>query len=67
MSESYGLCSRDGLPFLEEPVTPDEDGTFGAEPDDPRALGRFQDPYVIADFDPAHEQRDMCGEDGADG
>jgi hypothetical protein len=65
MSESYSLGSRDDFPFLEEPVTPDEDETFGAEPDDPRAAGRFEDAYAVSDFDPTHEERDMCGEEAS--
>lgn len=47
----------------EGPATPDEDETFGPEPDDPRAAGAFHEPYEVPDFDPAYEERDMCGEE----
>jgi hypothetical protein len=68
MSESDSLSSHDDLPPREGPTTPDEDETFGAEPDDHRAAGRFEDVYAVADFDPAYEQRDMCSEEAsADG
>jgi hypothetical protein len=52
--------SENDLHPLEGPRTPDEDHSFGAEPDDPRAAGRFEDPYDVLDFDPAHEQHDLC-------
>jgi hypothetical protein len=49
--------------LLEGPPTPDEDETFGPEPDDPGAAGSFEDPYEVPDFDPALEARDICGEE----
>ena len=61
----YESERQDDLPPLEMPVTPDEDETFGAEPDDPRAAGRFEDPYEVPEFDPSYEQRDMCSEEEA--
>ncbi len=68
MSESYSLSSHDDFPPPEGPTTPDEDEAFGAEPDDHRAAGGFEDAYAVADFDPTYEQRDMCSEeDRADG
>jgi hypothetical protein len=60
MSEIESLASDDDVASLEGPRTPDEDETFGPEPDDPRAAGRFEDPHDVPDFDPALEERDMC-------
>ena len=62
MSQSESLHSEDDFPTPDGPRTPDEDEAFGAELDDPRAAGRFEDPYDVPDFDPTHEQRDMCRE-----
>lgn len=46
------------------PTTPDDDATYGPELDDPRASGRFHDPYEVPDFDPALEQHGSCCEAG---
>ena len=62
MSQSRTLHSEADFLSPGGPRTPDEDEAFGAEPDDPRAAGRFEDPFDVPDFDPAHEQRDMCRE-----
>jgi hypothetical protein len=61
MSESETLTT-DTFPPTEGPTTPDEDDAFGPEPDDPRAAGAFGEPYEVPDFDPAHEERDICSE-----
>jgi len=45
---------------LAGPTTPDDDETFGPEPDDPRAAGAYHDPYDVPDYDPAHEEHDCC-------
>ena len=45
---------------VEGPLTPDDDETYGPEPDDPRAAGGYHDPYEVDDFDPANEQHEMC-------
>jgi hypothetical protein len=62
MPESGTLTTED-FPPPEGPTTPDEDETFGPEPDDPRAAGPFEQPYEVPDFDPALEQRDLCTEE----
>ena len=62
MFRSDGPHGAHDFPPPDGPRTPDEDDAFGAEPDDPRAAGRFDDPFDVPDFDPAHEQRDMCRE-----
>jgi hypothetical protein len=61
MSESETLTTET-FPATEGPTTPDEDDSFGPEPDDPRAAGAFGEPYEVPDFDPAHEERDICSE-----
>jgi hypothetical protein len=64
MSESETLTTDTFLP-MEGPTTPDEDESFGPEPDDPRAAGAFDEPYEVPDFNPAFELRDMCGEEAS--
>lgn len=46
------------------PTTPDDDATYGPEPDDPRASGTFHTPYDVPGFDPALEQHGSCCEVG---
>lgn len=46
------------------PTSPDEDETYGPEPDDPRAAGAYDDPYDVPDYDDALEQYD-CACQGA--
>ena len=65
MTEMSSIPLDDDFPPPEGPSTPDEDATFGPEPDDPRAAGRFDDPYDVPDFDPAFEERDMCSEEAS--
>jgi hypothetical protein len=62
MSESEALTTET-FPPPEGPTTPDEDETFGPEPDDPGAAGSFGDPYEVPDFDPALEVGDICSEE----
>jgi hypothetical protein len=47
------------LPY-DGPETPDEDATFGPEPDDPRAASPYGVPYEVTEYDPANEQMDIC-------
>jgi hypothetical protein len=47
---------------LQGPTTPEDDETFGPEPDDPRAAGGFEEPYEVPDFNAAYEERDICTE-----
>jgi len=61
MSEGAGAIDVDEDPVPEGPATPDVDESYGPERDDPRAAGAFNDPYQVEDFDPANEERDMCG------
>ena len=46
------------------PRTPDEDETFGREPDDPRLAGSFDTPYEVTQYDPANELMDICDRNG---
>jgi len=50
------------LDVLAGPVTPDDDESYGPEPDDPRGTGAYAVPYEVADFDPALEQHGSCCE-----
>ena len=63
MSESEQVLNEDSFPPPEGPASPDEDESYGSEPDDPRVAGKFEDPYEVPDFDPANEERDMCAEE----
>lgn len=47
MSQSESLHREDDFPPPDGPRTPEEDEAFGAELDDPRAAGRFEDPYDV--------------------
>jgi hypothetical protein len=48
---------EDAAVFAAGPTSPDDDETYGPEPDDPRAAGSYHDPYDVPDYDPAHEQQ----------
>lgn len=56
----------DELTGAEGPATPEEDETFGPEPDDPAAAAPFEQPYEVEDFDPVHEERDLHEVETAD-
>lgn len=61
--ERASLPSQDDeLDLYEGPATPDDDETFGPEPDDPRAAGTYEDAYEVPDYDPAHEEYGDCCE-----
>lgn len=63
MLESETLTTEETFAPPEGPMTPDEDETFGPEPDDPGAAGPFEQPYEVPDFDPAYEVGDICSEE----
>jgi len=65
MSDTEQPLHEDEFSLREGPARPEEDESYGAEPDDPRAAGRFADPYEVPDFDPANEERDMCTEEAS--
>ena len=55
-----GALAPEGEPAaLEGPPTPEDDETFGPEPDDPAAAAPFAQAYEVEDFDPALEERDL--------
>lgn len=45
---------------VEGPATPDEDETYGPEPDDPRAAGGYASAYEVPGYNESYEQGDCC-------
>ena len=64
--EGSGVAVSEDLPDLEGPPSPEEDETFGPEPDDPETGMAYGQAYEVEFFDETHEQRDLHDADDPD-